>query len=183
MKKVLSIFKSIFQGLSILLGFAAIILIIIPLIAGIRPYIVLSGSMEPGIQTGSIAYVNTHVPVQDIHVGDIIGFKVVDKQVTHRVVSINADERSFVTKGDKNETEDAAPVLFENYQGKTEFSIPYLGRAIEFLKTSTGMFVVSMLVGINLILIIFEGAFEKKEDSKDNVENKKDGKDEENEKK
>ncbi len=150
MKKIINIF----QILSISVVIILIIILLIPLLIGIKPYIVLSGSMEPKIKTGSVAYINTHVDVQTISEGDIIGFMQGDKEVTHRVVSIN-ENNTFVTKGDSNANADFAPVTFEQYRGKTIFSIPYLGNLINSFKTKTGKFIIGIIIGLNIVCIVF----------------------------
>lgn len=170
---------SLFQGLSITIGAFVVIAFLIPLLAGIKPYIVLSGSMEPEIKTGSVAYVNTHVDVHEIKVGDVIGFEFGKSQATHRVVEINEDN-TFTTKGDANENNDLAPVRFDQYKGKTIFSVPYLGRIISKVKTKTGKFVAALVIGLNIICIVFVGSDDdkegrnKKEKNKRNKNSKKD---------
>ena len=144
----------ILQAISTLIGIALIILFLIPAICGIKPFVVLSGSMEPQIKTGAVAYVNTYIRVDAINVGDIIAFSVGDEQVTHRVIQINEDN-TFTTKGDANNTEDLAPVSFESYKGKTIFSIPYLGKVMSLFQTSTGRFIVFLIIGLNIVCIIF----------------------------
>ena len=105
--------------------------------------------MEKEILTGSVAYANTHVKVEEIKVGDIIVFKLDNKFVTHRVTAIN-DDNTFTTKGDANQTEDLVPVKFENFVGKTVFSIPYLGYLLQLVQTQTGRFIL-LLQLINAI--------------------------------
>ena len=61
-------------------------------IIGIDPYIVLSGSMEPDIKTGSLIYVDRLTPEEagKLQVGDTVTF-VVDKsgtRVTHRIYEV-----------------------------------------------------------------------------------------------
>ena len=145
MKKMINIFQSI----TITIGFVVILLFLVPRIFGIVPFIVLSGSMEKEIKTGSIAYVNTNVRVEDIKVGDIIAFKVGNSQVTHRVVSINEDN-TFTTKGDANDTVDLNNVKFKNYKGKTILSIPYAGYALRLAQTKFGYFIIIVCALINL---------------------------------
>lgn len=170
---------SLFQGLSITIGAFVVIAFLIPLLAGIKPYIVLSGSMEPEIKTGSVAYINTHVDVHEIKVGDVIGFEFGKNQATHRIVEINEDN-TFTTKGDANENNDFAPVRFDQYKGKTIFSVPYLGRIISKVKTKTGKFVAAFVIGLNIICIVFVGSDDdkegrnKKEKNKRNKNSKKD---------
>ena len=165
MKKIINIF----QIISMIIGITLIVLFLVPTICGIKPHIVLSGSMEPQIKTGAVAYVNTHMGAEKIKVGDIIAFKVENKQVTHRVIAINEDN-TFTTKGDANETEDIAPVKFENCYGKTVFSIPYLGRIMSTFKTRVGSFIVYTIIGLNIVCIIFSnGNCENEEDEKNGI--------------
>ena len=147
---------SIMQYVLIFIGIAILVLFVIPKVVGINPFVVLSGSMEDEIKTGSIAYVDTRVKVGDIKEGDIIAFNVDDVQVTHRVIAINEDN-TFTTKGDANSTEDLAPVKFENYKGKTIFSIPYLGKLVSKYKTKTGYFVTFTIIGLGIVSILFSG--------------------------
>ena len=73
-------------------------------IFGIRPYVVLSGSMEPEIKTGSVVFVNQNVKFSELEKGDIITYKTGDVMVTHRVHEKNGDK--IITKGDANDSLD-----------------------------------------------------------------------------
>lgn len=150
MKKAINIF----QYTTMAIGFIVIIIFLIPRIFGIVPYVVLSGSMEPTIQTGAVAYVNTKKDVKEVIEGDIIAFNIESKQVTHRVVKINSDN-SFTTKGDANNTVDLGKVKYTNYIGKTIFSIPYIGYILGYLHSSIGYFIISIIVILNIIFLIF----------------------------
>ena len=154
MKKILNAFMNMVSATLILIGILAILLLVIPTMIGYKPFVVLSGSMEPQIKTGSIAYNNTHVKAEDVKAGDVIVFKTEKTYVTHRVVSIN-ENNSFTTKGDANKTEDLAPVKFENFKGKTVFSIPYLGKILNLMKSRIGIFILLSAVGINIVYAIF----------------------------
>ena len=171
MKKVINVF----QFLTITAAFIIILIFLVPRFFGINPFIVLSGSMEEEIKTGSIAYVNTNIKREDIKVGDIIAFSLGDTQVTHRVVSIN-DDNTFTTKGDANETVDLNNVKFENYKGKTIFSIPYLGYALKLVQTKIGYCIIVILVALNLIVLVLS-----KDDNK-NINRNKNQREDNNEK-
>ncbi len=155
MKKAMKIFQYISLSIAAIL----IVIFLIPNLFGIRTFIVVSGSMEPEIKTGSIAYINTNVDVHDIEVGDIICFNVDDVQVTHRVIKKNED--SFITKGDFNNTEDLAPVKFDKYIGRTNVYIPYVGYVLSFFQSSIGILIVSTVVVLNVLIIIFEDSKKK----------------------
>ena len=44
-------------------------------ICGIVPYVVLSGSMEPTIKTGSLCFINKHAKFNNVKEKDIIAYK------------------------------------------------------------------------------------------------------------
>ena len=103
------------------------------LLLGFRPYIVLSGSMEPQIHVGSICLVNTEAGYDDIHVGDIIAYEAGNGAlVTHRVITITA--QGMETKGDANEVSDGITTTEENFHGKTVGSIPGIGYMVKSVK-------------------------------------------------
>jgi signal peptidase len=56
-------------GLAVLAAFAYLALFL----AGYRPVVVYSGSMEPGLPVGTLAFVDS-VPAESVRVGDVITF-------------------------------------------------------------------------------------------------------------
>lgn len=152
MKKISSVISTIILIAMIMLA----ILLAGPYLAGIKTYAVVSGSMEPTLHVGSLAYVRP-TDATKIEKGDIITFfmKGSSMVATHRVVSIDMQNREFTTKGDANNTQDA-PVSFDRLVGKTLFSIPYLGYMTMFIKTKQGMI---MAVLILTIIILFSTVF------------------------
>ena len=57
----------------------------VPRLMGYDVYVVISGSMEPGIPVGSALYVETAEP-EDVGAGDVIAFYDNGAVITHRVV-------------------------------------------------------------------------------------------------
>ena len=123
---------------------------------GIVPYVILSGSMEPTIKTGSLCFINKKVDVQEIKKKDVIAFKLDDGTlVTHRVDKINKD--GIITKGDNNKRVDDGVVTANNYVGKNIFWIPKVGYIVMAFQSTRGkivlitcvvlLFVVGMLFG------------------------------------
>ena len=106
------------------------LVLLIPGLFGIRPYVVYSGSMEPGIPTGAVVFSREEdfSPKE----GDIITFRVNDTVVTHRVI----ENRNGIctTKGDANKTADPVSVEQSQIIGRVVFHLPYLGYVIHFLK-------------------------------------------------
>src|SRR5690349_6684253 len=88
----------------VVLAMAAVIvgLTILPTVMRYQAYVVLSGSMEPNIHTGSVV-VSTAVDPSTLKVGDVITFiRPGDSEsVTHRIIQIKGSTqgKSFVTKG------------------------------------------------------------------------------------
>lgn len=113
------------------------ILIAVPYVAGYRPVIVLSPSMVPAYPVGSIIYYKA-VAFEDIRAGDAITFYMSsdsEEKATHRVVEVNEEERSFVTKGDANPGNDPVAKPYDDVVGKTaKIAIPYAGFAVDWLK-------------------------------------------------
>ena len=105
------------------------------LIFAITPHIVLSGSMEPTIPTGSLCFINERLKTPQK--GDIIAFSKGDMSITHRVVDIN--EAFYTTKGDHNVVPDPAPVHRKELLGTTIFWIPKMGYAAAFLQSKRGI--------------------------------------------
>lgn len=140
MKKILSV---VFY-----LVVVAMLGVIVARLFGIESRIVLSGSMEPLIHTGSVCFVNTNAKYEDVVVGDVVAFSSSAGDVTHRVISIQ--EKGFETKGDANEASDGISVTEKNFRGKTLFSVPYAGYAIHFIKRP---------VVFSVIVVIFVAFF------------------------
>ena len=98
--------------------FALAVLLIVPNLLGMKSFAVLSGSMEPKIPVGSIVFVDEVEPAT-IQTGDIITYNFSgNTMVTHRVVGVDIENQSIITKGDANEVEDGAPVAFAQVVGK-----------------------------------------------------------------
>ena len=129
-----------------------IIIFIAAKIFRIEPYVVMSGSMEPAIHTGSLVFVDTKD--KDINVGDIIAFNKGDISVTHRVSGIEND--TYVTKGDANETADIAPVAKEQVIGTILLNIPAMGFLVSYLRTPYGIAILVGLIAIYLALTVYQ---------------------------
>jgi signal peptidase len=108
--------------------------------AGYKPLAILSGSMEPAYNVYGLVVVDTNVVPEDIAEGDVISFMSgEDTTVTHRVIGIDRGARIFSTKGDANNTEDFAPVPFDNLVGRAALHVPWLGYILTNMKTQQGI--------------------------------------------
>ena len=120
------------------------------LLLHIRPAVVVSGSMEPAIQTGSMVFIDMDYQASDVVKRDIIGFDANGIMVTHRVKELT--EEGFVTKGDANSDPDPATVSANRYLGRVIMWIPWIGRVTKFLSTTQGkVMIITAFVSIMLI--------------------------------
>jgi len=110
---------------------------------GIRPAIVLSGSMEPTFYPGDVILLKKTRKPDELEVGDVACYLYSGKATTHRITErFEADGKTrYIMKGDFNNVEDRLAVDPEQIQGAwTGGRIPYLGRFLMFLQSTMGMF-------------------------------------------
>lgn len=116
-----------------------------PMLFQIRPYVVLSGSMEPKILTGSVVWINQKDT--DPEVGEIITYQIRSETgnvVCHRVVE--QTEHGYITKGDANNTVDLHEVTKQDVIGTYLFHAPYLGYLMDQKLTVLALYAALMLV-------------------------------------
>ncbi len=110
----------------------ALILIVVPKVAGATPLTVLTQSMEPLYPPGTLIYV-LPVKTSEIRLGDVITYQIESGKpavISHRVIAINSPangKRSFILKGDNNSDPDQAAVLPVQVRGRLWYSVPLLG--------------------------------------------------------
>ena len=127
-----------------------------PSVLGVTPMVVRSGSMSGSakdhIEVGDLIF-TVKPDVDKLKAGDIISYMDGQIAVTHRIVAVEtgADgKRSFLTKGDANNTEDplvSEDVVFGLYKGR----IPKLGDFAMFLQKPLGM---AVFIGIPVCAFI-----------------------------
>ena len=149
----MNIIGTVFVVLAVIL---AVALVGVRLV-GIRPYAVVSGSMEPVYPTGSLLYVR-RVAADTLAVGDAITFMLDEDTVaTHRIIEIIPDEEEgvlrFRTQGDANDTPDGTPVHEKNIIGKPLFAIPYLGYFAHFVQKPPGLYLAIGFVAVLAVLV------------------------------
>lgn len=145
----------------------------IPDICGIKPMIVLSGSMETEIYTGDVAFVK-NVDTKTLKKEDIIAFRNEDNKVTtHRIVEIIEKEGQtyFRTKGDNNNAEDANLVKESDVEGIYFARVAGLGNFLMFMQEPVGLAVV--LLGVLVVGLLILRMMDKLEDDKNDEEYKK----------
>lgn len=152
--KILKIIYYLFLGcLAVIALF--LIISVLPITGNFKTMMVLSGSMEPAIKTGSIVIVK---PAKDYRIGDIITFGPMSKDkipTTHRIsdVKYNSGIPVYITKGDANNDPDTREISQKDIIGKVLFSIPYLGYAVETAQKPIGF---ALIIIIPAVIIIYE---------------------------
>jgi len=114
----------------------------VPDFMGYKPFIVLSGSMEPTILAGDIIVTKNIAPEQIVK-GDVIAFRAEKNTVvTHRVTDVQtANGVSFLTRGDANTGADARAVSVEELEGIYHWRVAGVGKFAMFLQTPIGMLI------------------------------------------
>lgn len=119
-------------------------IVCLPMVFQSKPVVVLSGSMKPTYEIGTIIYYKP-VPQEEIKAGDIITYQMGDTMVTHRVKEIRNGE--FVTQGDNNNVEDGKTVPYSAVMGKIGgVALPVLGFGVQFINNNLWVF--AILIGI-----------------------------------
>lgn len=122
-------------------------------ITNIDAYIVLSGSMNPTIETGSIVLVDN--AEKDYVIGDVVTYRIADQLITHRIVEIQKD--LYRTKGDANMLPDSVFIHKNQILGKVIYEIPKIGYVISHFKSKSNIFIIlSILLLSNLSDVLSE---------------------------
>ena len=130
------------------------IVTLFPITGNYKIKIVMSGSMEPAIHTGSIIVIKPEAPYK---IDDVITFgKDTKKDVptTHRIAEMRVEEGKYIyrTKGDANKTEDMSEVPENTVIGKVLFSIPFFGFILDFAKKPMGFLLLVVVPSFAIIL-------------------------------
>jgi len=124
---------------------------------GWKALAVPTGSMNPGMPPGSLAFVH-RVPASSLRVGDIITYANPLKPgttISHRIIKtfmINGRVPGFVTKGDANATADPA-IAAGSIKGKVVWHVPHVGTWLMGSKTWTS---IVLFVYLPALLIMFD---------------------------
>lgn len=139
---------------------AALVLIVFPRVTGSYTYTVLTNSMAPGYPPGTFIVMKP-TPFDELQLGDIITYQLESGRpevVTHRITGVSATqqgERTYITKGDNNSTEDAEPVLEVQVRGKLFYAVPFVG----FVANAAGQGDRNGVIYAAAISLIAYGAF------------------------
>lgn len=116
---------------------------------------VQTGSMKPVLKPGDAVLVKK-MPAREYNPGDVITFinpANRTQTITHRIVErTDGIKRSiFMTKGDANRAADS-PISENLIVGKQVARLPYMGYAMDFIRTIPGLLVIIWLPALWLII-------------------------------
>lgn len=133
----------------------AVVLVLALVLAGIRPLVVRSGSMEPTYSVGDVVLVASE------RAGDVRPGQVVTRfdapqapdSLTHRVqeVARNGDLVQVTTRGDANDATEVWAVPADRQVGVVVASVPFAGLPLTAVRTSAGW---ALLVGVAVLAVI-----------------------------
>lgn len=156
-KRIWNVFTSIIVVLAVLI---AVFLVGVRLIAGLTPFSVQTGSMEPEYPVGSLVYVK-ECTLRDIKPGDTVSFVInADLDVaTHKVESVDLEKGTFVTYGIANKDDNGNYIMDgerdgRNLIGKVAFSIPYLGYVSDYVMNPPGSYI-AVIILLTLLILAF----------------------------
>jgi signal peptidase len=126
----------------------------VPDVMGIKPFIVLTDSMNPEIYSGDLV-ITKNIEISKLKKGDIIAVRDKEENVVilHRIEEINIEDEnkiSFRTKGDCNENVDKLVANEENIEGIYWIKISKLGNVAMFIRTVPGL-----ALSFSIILVVF----------------------------
>lgn len=154
MRKALSVSADV---VFILIGLLGVALIVVR-IFGVRFLVVKTGSMSEECPVGSIVAVYD-CDAEQVKENDVITYlsdENSETYVTHRVISVNADGKCFVTQGDANDTPDAGTVPFSSLLGKVVFCIPLLGYPMLWFGNAGKWVLTAAIVAIAAIVLVIK---------------------------
>lgn len=127
----------------------------IPMTFGTGAAVVVSGSMEPTLSVNDLIIIRR---AEDYKVGDIVVYQRESDMIVHRIVDVDANGTTIVTRGDANTVDDPS-IDVSSVRGRVVYSIGGIGSVIRFLKSIYGIITVAalLLVVYSLKLIFGKG--------------------------
>lgn len=194
-KNILGRVFTIFSALLFVFGLVIFVCVLnasagkVPSVFGFSLLQVKTGSMIPEYEIGTVV-VTKKVDAGELKVGDVISFYSLDHDIagkvnTHRIVEIQygGDDNApyFTTKGDNNDEIDEQKVWPVQLVGKVVYNLGTVsGSVIGVFRNPNVIFFVIVLPlifitfgeAVNLVSLIAESKFQKKEDRDGNPEEK-----------
>ncbi len=126
----------------------------VPSVFGIKPFMVLSGSMETEIKKGDLI-ITKEINPEELDIGKVIAFRDAAGTVTtHRIIDIviKDGETFFITKGDNNSTQDRNLVSLKDVEGIYLFRIPGIGSMMKSLSQTTTIIILVLIITVIFVV-------------------------------
>jgi signal peptidase len=142
------------------IGAMIAVAVVVPRVGGAVPYVIETGSMQPGLPPGTLVVVRPVAP-ERIAIGDVVTYQLVSGQpevVTHRVVAQGIDmtgKPRFRTQGDANNAADPGWVQPVQVRGERWYAVPLLGYVTTLLTGAQRALLVLVLAGVLLAYAAF----------------------------
>ena len=141
---------SLSAALLVLIAALAVLVIVMPKIAGGIPLTVLTSSMVPRYPPGTLL-VDLPVEPDSLRLGDVATYQIDSGKpgvITHRIIAIESSSdgsRTFQFKGDNNSQPDERTVVEKQVQGKVWYSLPFIGYVNNAVNGSNKIWIVPVL--------------------------------------
>lgn len=129
---------------------------LLPMVIGWRPFVVESGSMQPRIDVGDIVLAAPESDPANL-LGRVAVFTDPERPEstkTHRVIAVNADG-TMTTKGDANPNADTTPLRIEDVRGLGRLLVTFAGLPMVWMHTGQylylGLFLLSLVIASYLV--------------------------------
>lgn len=127
--------------------------IYLPRLAGYQAFFITTGSMDPAIPTGSIAYFRS-ADASALQPGEVIAYTSSDGiVVVHRVKSNNTDDGYLLAKGDNNKILDKDRIPYDHVHGVYAGFMPGVGKLMYFWHSPAGRIGMILIAAAGSVLI------------------------------
>ena len=150
---------ALFAVIGVVVGLA--LLVTAPRLAGVTPFTILSGSMQPAYGVGDVV-LDERVRPTDVRPGDVVTFSDPSREgatVTHRVERLTriGDNVRFVTRGDANTASETWGVPANGAIGRVRMRVPKVGWALQWARSREGKLLLIAVPAALLALIELGG--------------------------
>lgn len=165
--------RSVLLTLAAVVGAACLVVVGVSLVLGMRPVVVISGSMAPTLPVGAVVLARS-VPASDVRVGDIV---TVERTrglglITHRVVAATEagdGAWSLELQGDANTTPDAEPYVVTTAAVHVAH-VDGVGHLVLGLRTPAGLAVaVAAMAALVALFLLDPAALRRREPAQEPV--------------
>ena len=128
--------RNIITIIAAVTGFFGLLTLIL-ILAGFRPFILKTASMEPVYRKGSLCWIDTNTRLDSVSVGDTLVYRAPSNTIVlHRLVAVQSveNDNSLIIaelQGDANSRSQQVILSKTNFIGREAFTIPKLGSVVE----------------------------------------------------